>query len=595
MEVAFPASHAEDQGAGLMLASLFKFKGGVKPVSHKDESSRAPIALAPLPGQLIVPLRQSAGGAPLPLVSTGQKVLKGERIGAPDGNFSSAIHAPTSGRVMAVEARTLPHPSGLSALCVVIEPDGEERWVERTPINWMAEPADVLRDVLRDAGIVGLGGATFPSHIKLRPGTSGQIATLVINGAECEPWITCDDLLMRERAEGIARGIAALRHIIGAQRVLLGIEDNKPHAITAMRNAFGANEGVEVVPVPTRYPAGGEKQLIRVLTGIEIPYGRLGTELGVQCFNVGTAYSVHRALDLGEPMISRIVTLTGNVEQPRNYEVLIGTPIDELLALVTPRADTDHYIVGGPMMGFTLSRTDLPITKAANCILSASPALFPPPGEEMPCIRCGACAQVCPVELQPHELYWFSRSKNFGKAQEYNIFDCIECGCCAYVCPSNIRLVDYYRFSKTSIRAREREKNASDIARQRYEFRNLRSERELKEKADRLAAKTAAARKAAPAEKTVAPVALQSVPPSAEPAALKATAPVEKAISLPALDEANKALIAAAMLRVHAQRTGSEPKNTDHLTAEKIAEIREIEVRRTRIRELAKTPPEEPV
>lgn len=592
MEMAFSASHTENQGAGLMLASLFKFKGGVKPVSHKDESSQAPIAPAPLPRQLIVPLRQSAGGTPLPLVRAGQAVLKGECIGAPDGNFSSAIHAPTSGVVIAVEARPLPHPSGLSALCVVIEPDGEERWAERTPVSWMTEPADVLRDVLRDAGIVGLGGATFPSHIKLRPGSSGQIATLVINGVECEPWITCDDLLMRERAEGVARGIAALRRIVGAERVLLGIEDNKPQAIAAMRDVLDGNEGVEVVPVPTRYPAGGEKQLIRVLTGIEIPYGRLGTEFGVQCFNVGTAYSVHRTLDLGEPMISRIVTLTGNVERPRNYEVLIGTPIDELLELVAPCADTDHYIVGGPMMGFTLSRTDLPITKAANCVLSASPALFPPPGEEMPCIRCGACTQVCPAELQPHELYWFSRSKNFGKAQEYNIFDCIECGCCAYVCPSNIRLVDYYRFSKTSIRAREREKNASDSARQRYEFRNLRSERELKEKTDRLAAKTAAARKTAAAS---APACAAAEASAAAQAAPRPAPPSEKAISLPPLDEAGKALIAAAMRRVHVQRTGSQPKNTDNLATEKIAEIGVIEARRTQIRELAKTPPEEPV
>jgi electron transport complex protein RnfC len=216
----------------------------------------------------------------------------------------------------------------------------------------------------------------------------------------------------------------------------------------------------------------------------------------VQCFNVGTAYSAHRAIEHGEPLISRIVTLTGNVARPGNHEVLIGTPIDDLLALAAPKADTDRFIMGGPMMGFALPRTDLPVTKAANCILAASPALFPPQGPELPCIRCGACTRACPAELQPHELYWFARAKNFGKAQEYGIFDCIECGCCAYVCPSNIRLVDYYRFAKTSMRALEREKAASDAARQRFEFRNLRSEREKAEKAERLAAKTAAARQA---------------------------------------------------------------------------------------------------
>ena len=560
-----------------MLATLFRFKGGVKPASHKDESTQAPIICAPLPTRLVVPLRQSAGGTPQPLVSAGQKVLKGERIGAPEGSFSAAIHAPTSGNVLAVESRMLPHPSGLSAPCVVIEPDGEERWIERAPVNYAAASPDALRDLLRDSGIVGLGGAAFPSHLKLKPGAAGRIGTLIINGAECEPWITCDDLLMRERAGEIVRGIAILRQIASAERVLIGIEDNKPQAIAAMRAATAQSGDIEVMPVPTRYPAGGEKQLIRVLTGIEIPYGRIGPEFGVQCFNVGTAWSVHRAIELGEPLISRIVTLTGNVERPGNFEVLIGTPIDELLALAAPKADTDRLIMGGPMMGFTLPRTDLPVTKAANCILAASPALFPPQGPEMPCIRCGACTRACPAELQPHELYWFSRAKNFGKAQEYGIFDCIECGCCAYVCPSNIRLVDYYRFAKTSMRALEREKAASDAARARFEFRNQREAREKAEKAARLAAKTAAARQAiAGAEKP-------------------AQAAAEPAPALPQLDEAKKALIAAAIARAQAQKEGVQPKNIDNLTPEKQAEIREIESRRAKVREIAKTPPEEPV
>ena len=560
-----------------MLASLFKFKGGVKPASHKDESTRTPIARAPLPPRLVVPLRQSAGGTPRPLVKAGQRVLKGERIGAPEGNFSSAIHAPTSGSVLALESRTLPHPSALPALCVVIEPDGEERWIERAPLDYAAQAPEALRDLLRDAGVVGLGGATFPSHIKLKPGAAGRIETLIVNGAECEPWITCDDLLMRERADGIVRGAALLRHIVDARRVLVGIEDNKPQAIAAMR-AVAQSAGIEVAVLPTRYPAGGEKQLIRALTGIEIPYGRLGTEFGVQCFNVGTAYAAQRAIEHGEPLISRIVTLTGNVARPGNHEVLIGTPIDDLLALAAPKADTDRIILGGPMMGFVLPHTDLPVTKAANCILAASPALFPHPGPELPCIRCGACTRACPAELQPHELYWFARAKNFGKAQEYHIFDCIECGCCAYVCPSNIRLVDYYRFAKTSMRALEREKAASDAARQRFEFRTLRSEREQKEKAERLAAKTAAARQA------LATGGQPTAPP-----------PGDAAPALPPLDESKKALIAAAIARAQAQKAAVQPKNIDNLAPEKQAEIREIEARRAQVREMAKTPPEEPV
>ena len=566
------------------MGAPFNFKGGVKPASHKDESAQAPIAQAPLPPLLVVPLRQSAGGAPLPLVKAGQRVLKGERIGAPEGNFSSAIHAPTSGQVLAVEPRMLPHPSGLSALCVVIEPDGEERWITLIPTNYLAETPDALRDILRDAGIVGLGGATFPSHLKLKPGATGRIETLIINGAECEPWITCDDRLMRERADEIVRGIAILRHIASAERVLIGVEDNKPQAIAALRTATATSAGVEVVPVPTRYPAGGERQLIRVLTGIEIPYGRYGADFGVQCFNVATACSVHRAINLGQPLISRIVTLAGNVERPGNVEVLIGTPIDELLRLAAPKADTNRCIMGGPMMGFVLPRTDLPVTKATNCILAASPALFPPQGEELPCIRCGACTRACPAELQPHELYWFSRAKNFGKAQEYGIFDCIECGCCAYVCPSNIRLVDYYRFAKSSMRALEREKAVADAARERFEYRNLREEREKAEKAARLAAKTAAGRQAAEGA---------AAKPAVAPAASQAPSTEEK--PLPALDEQKKALIAAAVARVQAQKTDVQPRNTDNLTPEKQAEIREIEARRNKVRELAKTPPEEPV
>ena len=568
-----------------MIAALFSFKGGVKPTSHKDESTHAPIARVPLPSRLVVPLRQSTGGAPQALVVAGQNVLKGERIGTPEGDFSSAIHAPTSGKVLAVEPRMLPHPSGLAAPCVVIEPDGEERWIDRIGVNYTAETADTLRNILRDAGIVGLGGATFPSHLKLKPGAFGRIEALIINGAECEPWITCDDLLMRERAAEIARGIAILRHIVSADRVLVGIEDNKPQAIAAMQAATAQSDGVAVVPVPTRYPAGGEKQLIHVLTGIEIPYGRFGSEFGVQCFNVGTAYSVHRAVDLGEPLISRIVTLSGNVERPGNYEVLIGTPIDELLKLAAPKADTNRYVMGGPMMGFTLPATDLPVTKASNCILAASPALFPPQGPEMPCIRCGACTRACPAELQPHELYWFSRAKNFGKAQEYGIFDCIECGCCAYVCPSNIRLVDYYRFAKSSMRTLEREKAAADAARERFEFRTQRDEREKAEKAARLAAKTAAGRQAAEGK--------AAAKPAAPLATTQTQSPEEKLLA--ALDDQKKALIAAAIERVQAQKSGVQPRNTDNLTPEKQAEIREIEARRDKVREFAKTPPEEPV
>jgi Na+-translocating ferredoxin:NAD+ oxidoreductase subunit C len=472
---------------------LFKFSGGVKPSSHKAESNQTQIIVAPLPAVLTVPLRQNAGLASRPLVQAGDKVLKGQIIAGPGGSISVAIHAPTSGTVRGIETHPIPHPSGLLAPCVVIEADGEDRWIERTPVDPYSLSVDELRTRLRDAGVVGLGGAAFPSFVKTQHGPNQKIETLVLNGAECEPFITCDDLLMRTQADQIIEGAAVLAHIAGAQRVIVGIEDNKPEAVASMTTAATKRPGlpIQVVAVPTRYPAGGEKQLIRVLTGIEIPFGKLGPDFGVQCFNVATAYATARALLHGEPMISRLVTITGNVVQPGNFEVRIGMSIAELMKLAIPKADTDRNLMGGPMMGFALSTLDAPVIKATNCILAGSKALFPPPGPEMPCIRCGACARACPMDLQPFEMYWFSRARILGKAQEYHLFDCIECGCCSYVCPSRIPLVDYYRYAKSEIRAREKDKDAADVARLRYEFRLEREEREKQEKAAKLAAKAA--------------------------------------------------------------------------------------------------------
>ncbi|AUN94943.1 electron transport complex subunit RsxC [Pseudazoarcus pumilus] len=538
-----------------MITKLFGFNGGVKPATHKDDSARAPIIRAPLPARLIVPLRHNTRAIARPIVEIGQHVLKGERIGGAEGVLGTACHAPTSGTVVDIAEHTMPHPSGLPTLCVYIEPDGEDRWIERKPFDYAncgCGDRQAVLDYLRDSGIVGMGGAAFPSHIKV--GTKRVAHTLVLNGAECEPWITSDDRLMRERADSILRGAEILSDLLGAQRILVGIEDNKPEAIAAMREAAQKLPVAEVIVVPTLYPAGGEKQLIRVLTGIEIPHGKLGTEFGVQCFNVGTAEAVHRAFDLGEPLLSRVVTLTGNVERPGNWEVLVGTPIENLLELVGPRADTDRYILGGPMMGFALPDLSVPVVKGTNCVIAASQALFPYPPPEQPCIRCGACAEACPADLQPFELYWYARSKNFGKAQEYHLFDCIECGCCAYVCPSNIPLVDYYRFAKSEIWAREREHDAADAARERFEFRNYRQEREKAEKAARLAAKAA---------ETKAKLAARGEGETAK-----------------AEDDPKKALIAAALARAKAQKESVAPKNTDDLPPEVQAEIAEIDARR---------------
>ena len=563
-----------------MLMNLFKFKGGVKPPTNKTQSVTLPIAVAPIPSRLVVPLHQSIGGTPRPVVQAGDKVLKGQLIGEADGWISAAVHAPTSGTVVEVAMHVQPHPSGLDALCVVIEPDGRNQWIERTAVDYKTLTPEEVREHLRQAGVVGLGGAVFPTHGKLTPAKTVPMDELVINGAECEPFITCDDLLMRERAEEVVRGIGIFRDLLQPKKVLIGIEDNKPEAAAAMRAAVDAlNEPFLVVPVPTLYPAGGAKQLIRVLTGKEVPASKRSTDLGVQCFNVATAYTAWRAIAHGEPVVSRLVTITGNVHEPRNYEVLIGTPMDELLKLAQPHPDTDGIIMGGPMMGFLVPDMQVPVVKATNCLIAHDDRLFPPKPPEMPCIRCGSCAEACPHELQPFEMYWFSRAKNFGKTQEYHIFDCIECGCCSFVCPSRIPLVQYFRFAKSEIWAREREKNAADGAKARFEFKQERDEREKAEKAEKLAKAAAAqaARKAAEAAAAAA-AAANSAPATAggagEPQPPAASVPVD------AEKAAKMATIQAAMERAKVQREAAQPKNTEALSADQQRAVAEIEQRR---------------
>ena len=539
---------------------LWRFAGGIKPAGHKSESNSTPPRLAPLPKQLILPLRQNAGSTAEAIVQVGEQVLGGQMLARPSTLVSAALHAPTSGQVLAIEPQVVPHPSGLPAPCIVLAADGEDRWLETPGLPDPLELApDELRQRLREAGLVGLGGAAFPSHVKLQKSAS----TLILNGAECEPWITCDDVLMRYHASEIIDGARILAHALGASRVLAGIEDNKPEAIAAMRTAWqnqrnAVPDGLtfEIVPLPTLYPTGGERQLMRVLTGIEVPYGQLGPDHGLQVFNVGTARAAHQALRLGRPLTERLVTLTGNVARPGNYWVRLGMPMKELLALAEPRPDTDRVLMGGPMMGMTIHDLAAPVIKATNCLLATSPSLFPPQPPEMPCIRCSRCARACPMDLQPFELYWFARAKLLGKAQEYHLFDCIECGACAYVCPSHIRLVDYFRYAKSEIRANERDKQAADQARQRYEFRLFREEREKAEKAARLATKAAETR--------------AKLAQSSDPA--------DTATSNP--EEAKKALIAAALARAQAQKAAITPANTSELTAEQQAQIAASEARR---------------
>lgn len=476
------------------------FHGGLELPGHKHESTGRPIAQTSLPPQLVLPLQQHIGEPAEAAVEPGDRVLKGQLIASASAYVSVPMHAPTSGTIAAIENRPVPHISGLSAPCIVIDVDGRDEWIQHAPIeNYQQLDPSALRNRIRDAGIVGLGGAGFPSFIKLNPGPEHKIDILVLNGAECEPYITCDDMLMRERADQIIAGAIIMRHALQARVCIIGIEDNKPEALAAMHKAGKDVDGIDIMEIPTVYPAGGEKQLIKVLTGREVPGNALPASIGIVCHNVGTAAAVNRAIHHGEPLISRIVTMTGSsIEHPGNLEVLFGTSFDHLLAQCGEMlSDNETVIMGGPMMGFPVHTTKVPVTKTTNCILAGTSNDFSRAGHAMPCIRCGRCAEVCPVKLLPQQLYWHARARNFDHTQDYNLFDCIECGCCAYVCPSNIPLVQYYRFAKTEIWSQERERRKADIARERHEFRLMRLDREKQERAERLKKKREAANAAA--------------------------------------------------------------------------------------------------
>lgn len=489
---------------------LWNFHGGLRLAPHKAESTQAPPRNAPLPERLILPLQRRDGRTAAPLVEPGGRVLKGQIIaGGGDDPFNPPIHASTSGVVLAIEPHPLPHPSGLSDLCVVIEVDGEDAAAEfEPPLDHRdCDPAELLRRIHR-AGIVGLGGASFPTAVKANPG-SRHIETLILNGAECEPYITCDEILLRRRAEDVLRGGDILRHILRAERVLIAIESDRPEAIAAARLArqeLGL-ENIDIVPVPALYPTGGEKQLIRVLTGHEVPARGIPADIGVVCQNVGTAAAVHRAVALGEPLLSRLVTVTGlGIRQPQNLDVRLGTPIAELAGFCGGYTEeAERLILGGPMMGFALASDAPPVVKSTHCVLVAGRGELGATLSPQPCIRCGACAEVCPANLLPQQLYWYSRSEQLDRALDYRLADCIECGGCNVVCPSHIPLVQYFRATKGKVWARQRERDSADHARVRFEARQARKVEEARERAE------AAKRKKASLEQGAKPEIKQAI------------------------------------------------------------------------------------
>lgn len=497
--------------------SLHDFDGGIHPAENKHQSTSQPIRPVPLPDELVLPLLQHIGNAAVPVVSVGDQVLKGQKIALDHGFVSAPLHAPTSGTVSAIEDRLVPHASGLSELCIVITPDGKDEWITHQSLATElglsradALPKDAVLSRIRDCGIAGMGGAGFPTSVKLNPGNR-RIDTLVLNAAECEPYITSDDLLLRERAASVVRGAQIMLDLLDAPRCLVGIEDNKPEAAAALQAAIAnaaESSRILAVVIPTKYPSGGEKQLIQILTGREVPSGGIPADVGIVCQNVATAAAVAEAVDQGRPLIGRITTLTGDAMTNKgNFDVLFGTPVSHLLAVggYQPQKH-ERVIMGGPMMGFTLPDTSVPVVKTTNCLLAPTEKELPLNNPATACIRCGLCAQACPAGLLPQQLYWFSRAQEFDKAEQHNLFDCIECGACSYVCPSSIPLVQYYRYAKGAIHEERLANLKSEQARERFENRLARQEREQAEKEAKRKARAEAAAKAQ-ATKSAEPVA----------------------------------------------------------------------------------------
>lgn len=484
---------------------LHSFNGGVFPAYNKELSSRQPIRDSIIPSRLIMPLQQQIGLPADLLVNVGDKVKKNQLIARSSKDANKAlivpIHAPTSGVVTAIEKVTLPHPSGLEDIAIIIEPDHLNSTIENA-LNVSGNPPQSpqeLKDIILNSGLVGMGGAGFPTYAKI-PAEKGKIHTLIINGAECEPFITCDDLLMQTEADSIIQGAIITANALGSSKILCGIENNKPTAIKAMQ-AAAKYSIVKIIEVQSVYPMGGQKQLIQELTGTEVPNKTHAIDISILMMNVATFSSINKAVTLGEPLTSRLVSVTGlGLECPFNIRALIGTPFAELAQAAKPKTELNYPLVmGGPMMGFAVKSNQVPVLKTTNCILANPPE---PTEMQMPCIRCGECMDACPINLLPQQMYWYSQSHEFDKVEKLNVFDCIECGCCSYVCPSHIPLVQYYRHAKSEIKEIHAEEKAVELAKQRHEFKLARIEREKQEREERLRAKKEAVKKQASTQNT---------------------------------------------------------------------------------------------
>ncbi|WP_438917923.1 electron transport complex subunit RsxC [Kosakonia cowanii] len=458
---------------------LWDFHGGIHPPEMKTQSNGTPLRQLPLANRFVIPLKQHIGAEGELCVSVGDSVLRGQPLTRGRGRMLP-VHAPTSGTVVAIAPHATAHPSALPELSVIIEADGEDRWIAREGWqDYRAQSVEALIERIHQFGVAGLGGAGFPTGAKLQ-GAGDKVDTLIINAAECEPYITADDRLMQDCAAQIMEGVRILAHILQPRQVLIGIEDNKPQAISMMRAVLAGSHDIQLKVIPTKYPSGGAKQLTQILTGKQVPHGGRSSDIGVLMQNVGTAYAVKRAVIDGEPLTERVVTLTGEaVTRPGNVWARLGTPVRHLLDYAGFQPSAEQLVImGGPLMGFTLPWLDVPVVKITNCLLAPSASEMGETQEEKGCIRCSACADACPADLLPQQLYWFSKGQQHDKAIAHNLSDCIECGACAWVCPSNIPLVQYFRQEKAEISAIAEEERRTAEAKARFEARQARLERE---------------------------------------------------------------------------------------------------------------------